>query len=115
MLHHQLHQELDAARVLPFEILCQIVQHRHQRAVGAVVVAFAPTRDALIGIDGQDNARALAVSRHKGPQLRDLHCASSPGVGLCPFTTICGATLCLDQPVRGDLRHELAQRIQHLR
>ena len=73
LLHQVMQQILDARRVLALEKGHQVIEQRQQRLVRPVIVAFAPARQAVIGVDGDDDARAILVARHIGAHPVDFH------------------------------------------
>ncbi len=73
LLHQVVQQILDPRRILALEEGHQVVEQRDQRPVGTVVVALAPAGEAVVGVDGDDDARTVLVARHEGAQAVNLH------------------------------------------
>ena len=70
-------QELDAPRILALDLHIEIVEQRRQGLVRPMVVALAPAGDALVGVDGDDDPRPVAVAGHEAPQSGDAQSLSS--------------------------------------
>ena len=74
LLHQVLVNVGDAPRVLAPDKVQQVFKQRKQGQVRTMVVALTPAGDALVGVHGQQHARAVFVARHENAQSINLHC-----------------------------------------
>lgn len=73
LLEQEIIEILHPCRVLPGKESIEVVQHRRQGEIGAVIVTFTPAGQTVIGIESDDDAGAVLVAGDEYPHAIDFH------------------------------------------
>ena len=73
LLEQEVVEIFNPRRVLPGKEAIEVIQHRRQGEIGAVIVAFTPAGQTVIGIESDDDAGAVLVAGDEYPHAIDFH------------------------------------------
>ncbi len=73
LLEKEIVEIFNPCRVLPGEETIEVIQHRRQSEIGAVVVTFTPAGQTVIRIESDDDAGAVLVAGDEYPHAIDFH------------------------------------------
>lgn len=73
LLEQEVVEILHPRRVLTGKEAVEVVQHRRQGEIGAVIVTLTPAGQTIIGIEGDDDAGTVLVAGDEYPHAIDFH------------------------------------------